>query len=76
MLLLMLLLLLLLLLLVMLLSWPCLLSPITLYLVVVDKWYSKAVDFVVVIAVVVVNVVVLAMLVVTGRGHIIFSCGQ
>ena len=56
----------------MLLLWSCLLLLVTLYLVVVNK-NPKTVDFVVVFAVVVVsvNVVVEALLVVTG--YIIFS---
>ena len=55
----------------MLLSWPCLLLLITLYLVVVNKSYSNAVDFVVVV---IENVAVLALFVIIG--HILFSCGQ
>ena len=62
----------LLLLMVMLLSWPCLLLLIPLYLVVVNKSYSNAVDFVVVVFIE--NVVVLALFVVIG--HILFSCDQ
>ena len=45
----------------MLLLWPCLLLLIKLYLVVVNKSYSKAVDFVVVVAVVVVVVFVVVV---------------
>ena len=54
----------------MLLLWTCLLLPITLYIVVVNKSYSKAV----VVVVAVVNVVVVAMFVVIG--HIMFIFGQ
>ena len=58
--------------LLMLLLWSSLFLLLTLYLVVVNKYYSEApVDFVVGV---VVNIVVVALLVV--NGHILFTGGQ
>ena len=62
--------------------WPCLLLLFTLYLVVINRYSSEALEgyncvcavVVIIVVVVVVNVGVVYLVVVTG--HIIFSCGQ